>query len=402
MIENKVLAAIIQNRDAYDTVRKFYEADDFTDLGELVYKKIVKYYRRDPDAQEVDKDSLLSRLQTQYPNHAEKFEKFIHSLRPVSVDNILDDYRDMKRVAAAESAGSLLIEGNYDKAQPFLDRYQALTNTTLDNPDDAPRVYRDAEADDFTESLKAENRIPIAPRVLNDNLGGGLIKGGHLILYAPPEVGKTAVAINFAYGTAASGRLTLYFGNEETPDMYLNRMLCRFTRWTLKQVMRDKPAAMELARSRGWHNLIFIHLSPGTLAQVQALILEHKPEVVIIDQLPNLIIGRGKEPEKTQKLEVLAYHMRMFYARHGIAGISVSQADEKAIGKLYLTIKNIYYSNIAVQGQCDAMVGIGMNWDYEVMGRRMLCITKNKLGGPHVNIPVKLYNEISMIRGVEI
>ncbi len=401
MLENKILSAVIQDRSAYDIVRRFYESDDFTDLGELVYREIVKYYRRDPDARQIDRDTLLSRLQTKkYRKHADKFERFIQSLRPVSIDNILDDYRDMKRTAAAESAGSYLIEGNYAKAQPYLDKYQALTNATLDDPDNAPKVYQDAEADDFTESLKVENRIPIAPRILNENLGGGLIRGGHLIIYATPEVGKTAAAINVAYGIAASGRLILYFGNEETPDMYLNRMLCRFTRWTFKEVLRNKPAAMKLARKRGWSNLIFIHLSPGTLTEVQALILEHHPEVVIIDQLPNLIVGKGKEPEKTQKLEVLAYHMRMFYARHGIAGISISQADEKAIGRLYLTIKNIYYSNIAVQGQCDAMVGIGMDYNYEAMGRRMLCITKNKLGGPHVNLPVILYNEISMLKGL--
>jgi hypothetical protein len=164
--------------------------------------------------------------------------------------------------------------------------------------------------------------------------------------------------------------------------------------------MGDHEGSMALARKRGWDNLTFVHMSPGTVAQVQSLILEHKPDAVIIDQLSNLILGKGKEPEKTQLLEKLAYAMRMFYSRHKIAGISMAQADEKAIGKLYLTIKDVYYSNIGVQGQTDAMIGIGMNHEYDVMNRRVLNITKNKLGGEHKAIIVQLDKKISAFKSV--
>jgi len=266
--------------------------------------------------------------------------------------------------------------------------------------DIAPIIYQDADAADFCESLSLENRIPIAPTALNEHLGGGLIAGCHVLIYAPPECGKTAMAINLAYSIAVKGRIVMYFGNEESADMYLNRFLCRFCRWPLRKVLADKPAAMELARNRGWKNLVFVHMSPGSIAQVQELILQFSPDVVIIDQLSNLSLGKGKEPEKTQLLEKLAYAMRMFYSRNKIAGISMSQADEKAIGKLYLTIKNVYYSNIGVQGMCDVMIGIGMNDEYERMGRRILNITKNKLAGKHDALIVQLLPEISMIRGI--
>jgi hypothetical protein len=191
----------------------------------------------------------------------------------------------------------------------------------------------------------------------------------------------------------------LYIGNEESAAMYMIRMLCRFTQWDAEEVEADREGAMELARSRGWKNLTFVHLTPGSIAQVQALILEHKPKVCIIDQLPNLILGgKGKEPEKTQLLEKLAYQMRMFYSRHKVAGVSMSQADEKSIGKLYLTIRDVYYSNIGVQGQCDAMVGIGMNAAYEASGRRVINITKNKLGGEHIHFTVQLNHKIAAFK----
>jgi len=397
--ESKIIAAIMQDRGAFATVQSYYDKGDLSDLGELIYEQVALYYKRDGKARQCDKVCILERLERKYSKHAEKFKKVISRIRAVSIDNVLEDYRQVKRKACAEKAGSYLMVGDYPAAAPLLEKLTSLEDMKLGN-DSAPVVYQDAEADDFCESLELKNRIPIAPRKLNDQLGGGLIAGCHVLIYAPPECGKTALAINIAYSIATSGRLCMYFGNEESAAMYLNRMLCRFCRWPLHKVLADKPAAMKLARSRGWKNLIFSYCSPGSIGQVQELILKYKPEVVIIDQLSNLTLGRGQEPEKTQLLEKLAYVMRMFYARNKIAGISMSQADEKAIDKLYLTIKNVYYSNVGVQGMCDVMIGMGMNREYERMGRRVLNITKNKLGGTHEAIHVQLMNDISMIKGL--
>lgn len=406
MSEKKVMSAVIQDRRAYLTVQKFYEAGDLSDLGELVLKECAAYYDKDLTAEYVDEESILNRLQTKYPKHDKAFAKFIESMVDVSVANMMEDFCSLKMKAASEMAGSFLVAGEYDKAQPYIDRFQQLQNEGLQSEGDDghdTNVYHDAHADDFTKSLELGNRIPMLPASLNDKLGGGLIAGCHLLIYAPPECGKTAMAINTAYGMATAGKKTMYVGNEESADMYLNRMLCRFCRWPLDKVIKRKDAAMRIARQRGWQNLIFIHLSPGSIPEIQAYILEHTPDVVVIDQLSNVTLtrgGKGKEPEKTQLLEKLAYAMRMFYSKHRIAGVSLSQADEKAIGKLYLTIKDVYYSNVGVQGQYDVMLGIGMDDAYQRMNRRVINITKNKLGGDHSKIVVTIVPQVSMLRSV--
>jgi len=405
MSERHVIAALIQSRSAYTSVHSYHDEGDFSDMAELIYKELVKYYERDSDAQYMSTSSLLIRLKRLYPKKFESFEKFISDMKTVSVTNIMDDYCAMKADSLGEVIGGYLLAGEHIKAAPLIEKYIALQSEGLQDKADAPIVYTDADVSTFAESLTLGNRIPIAPRDLNAMLGGGLIPGSHLLVYAPPEVGKTAFAINLAYATACTkrtrkGNKTLYIGNEEAADMYLMRLLCRFTQWKEEEVQADREGAIKLARERGWSNLIFVHLSPGTVAQVQALILEHEPDVVVIDQLHNLILGKGKEPEKTQLLERLAYAMRMFYSRHKVAGISISQADEKAIGKLYLTIKDVYYSNIGVQGQTDAMIGIGMSKEYELQGRRVLNITKNKLGGEHGPLVVLLNNKISAFKSI--
>ncbi len=406
MNEGTIIAALIQSRSAYDAVSPYHDSGDFSDLGELMFTELVKYYNRDSSATCMDVQSLLSRLCRTYPKHKDKFESFINKMSAVSVDNILDDYRDMKSDSIGELIGGYLLAGDHGKAAPLLELYNKIQADGLVDEADAPVVFNDADVDSFADEVSTANRIPIAPNELNEAFDGGLIAGSHVLVYAPPETGKTAFAINTAYSIAChkrsrQGDKCLYIGNEESAAMYMIRLLCRFTQWTADEVQADREGAMELARSRGWSNLIFVHLSPGTIAQVQALILEHKPKVCIIDQLPNLLLGgKGKEPEKTQLLEKLAYKMRMFYSRNKVAGVSMSQADEKAIGKLYLTIKDVYYSNIGVQGQCDAMIGIGMNAEYEAAGKRVLCLTKNKLGGKHYNIHVKLNYKLSAFKAI--
>ncbi len=403
MNERTIISALIQSRSAYDAVIPYHDNGDFSDMGELVFKELVKYYRRDVDATCMDVQSLQSRLRRAYPKHKAKFDSFLDKLTDVSVENILDDYRAMKSDSLGELIGGYLLAGDHDKAAPLLEKYNRIQTDGLVDDAESPVVFKDADVNSFADEVSKKKRIPIAPRELNDAFGGGLIPGSHTLVYAPPETGKTAFAINMAYSIACHKRTrrgdpVLYIGNEESAAMYMMRLLCRFTQWDADKVEEDRQGAMKLARSRGWENLTFVHLTPGSIAQVQALIMEHKPKVCIIDQLANLTLGSGKEPEKAILLEKLAYAMRMFYSRHKVAGVSMSQASEKAIGKLYLTIKDVYYSNVGVQGMCDAMIGIGMDAAGEASGMRILNITKNKLGGEHTHIRVHLNHKISAFK----
>lgn len=407
--ERTIISALIQERSAYDAVIAYHDDGDFSDMGEHVFKELVKYYNRDANATCIDVQSLRSRLHRAYPKHIAKFDSFLDKLTEVSVDNVLDDYRDMKSDSLGELIGGYLMAGQHDKAATLLEKYNLIQAEGLVNAggvDDTAVVYKDADVGTFADEVNRAARIPVAPVELNEAFGGGLIPGSHTLVYAPPETGKTAFAINLAYSIACHKRSrrgdpVLYCGNEESAAMYMIRLLCRFTQWTADEVEDDREGAMVLARKRGWANLTFVHLSPGSIGQVQALIVEHKPKVCIIDQLPNLMLGgKGKEPEKAVLLEKLAYQMRIFYSKNKVAGISMSQADEKAIGKLYLTIKDVFYSNIGVQGMCDAMIGIGMNESYQASNRRVLNITKNKLGGEHIHFTVSLDPKISAFKSV--
>lgn len=385
MRENKVISAVISYRHAYDSIFPYYERGDFSDLGEIIYKEVGKYYERDPEAEYVDADSLLGRLTRMYSKHREQFEKFFDDMPDVSVDNLLDDYRATKMDSLGERAGSYLLAGEHDKAAELLDKYQQLREEGLQAAagQEESVVYQGATVDDIADTFAQENRIPLHPKELNEALNGGLRPGDHCLFYATPEMGKTACAITQAFSIAYRGKTVLYVGNEDPADAYLMRMKSRFTGMTEEEILADRDKADKIAIKNGWDNLIFAHMSPGTTDEVKRLALEHGVQAVVLDQLHNLKHSQKPKLEGTQLLTELAYTMRMFYSKHKITGISFTQADEKAEGKLFLGIKNVYYSNIGVQGQTDVMVGMGADANHVAMHRRALTFTKNKVGGDH-------------------
>lgn len=403
MKENKVIACLLADRQAFENVAKYYDDTDFSDMGKIIWTEIKKYYERDDNAASCDSDAVLNRICRGHPKSAEKFDKFFGALPEVSTANVLQDYLDTKLDSLGELAGGYLIAGEHKRAADTLAKYNQLVaeGLTESSNEQESEVYIGAEADSFVEAFDTSKRIPLHPKEMNEQLKGGLIAGSHTLIYAPPETGKTAMAITQAFRIAYGGKRVLYCGNEEAANMYLMRMKSRFSGMTEEEIKDNPELADEKADANGWGNLIFAHMSPGNTDEVKKLALDHEVEVVILDQIHNLKHSQYPKLEGTQLLTALAYTMRMFFSKHKIAGISFTQADEKAIGKLHLGIKDVYYSNIGVQGQTDVMIGMGMNDDYQRLGRRVLNFTKNKIGGSHDYVTVQINGELSSIKSME-
>ena len=61
---------------------------------------------------------------------------------------------------------------------------------------------------------------------------------------------------------------------------------------------------------------------------------------------------------------------------------------------------DVYFSNVAIQGAVDVMIGLGMNDEYDRANRRMISLAKNKLSGNHEPFPVIIQPELSRILNV--
>lgn len=398
-MEAKILSAAIASRAAWQKVATLGGADDLTELAKQVWKRVSAYYEADCDAECVDMDVLRSRLHRDMPAHIEKFDSVLDNLPQVSAPNVVEYVKGNRLANLALKIHAALDKADTDTSADLMREYVTLkdvgfTEGTTD--DELYAVVQNAKTQDLLTKLSDGGKFKLYPPALGKIIYD-LMPGDHILVYAAPETGKSATAITMACGFAYSGLKILYIGNEDPQDRMILRMKCCLTGWPLDKVKAHPDKADSLAEKRGFGNIMFKSLSPGSTDDIERLCRRLKPDVCIVDQILNLHISGMKDPGPTEKLEKISQRLRTLYKDTGILGVSISQADQKSIGKLCLEIDNVYYSNIGVQGQADVMIGVGMNSDFQSKGLRYLNVVKNKASGLHAGCRVRLNWPISKL-----
>lgn len=371
-----IIAAAVQDREAFNLIDSLVEEKDFSDKAWIIYKQIRRFYEADSDATQVDKEIICSAFQREYETHADEFVDFINELQPVSISNLKRELLAFKEQAAGiRLANSLLTKDK--KAEQVLQEYLDVRN--MGEEDVATEMVAPSVSEIFSGS-DGNDLIPLTPRTLNDRVGGGIPRGTSILVFAPPESGKTLFTVSLGSGFIESGLKVVYVGNEESHRLVLMRFLNRLTGMTKEEVLEDPELAELNAHNAGYDNLVFAPLCPGSLSDIRRLIDKHKPDVVFVDQLPNL---HAPSMSKVEKMDYLTAGMRNLCKQYDIVGISVAQGAESAMDKLVLDLGDVYFSNVAAQGNVDLMFGIGKNAEYDMTNRRMISVCKNKITGDH-------------------
>lgn len=396
MDETKVLGAIVHSREAWSALSGRIQKGDLSDRGEVVLGAINDWYSTDSQASACDPALLLEAISLRHPKHIDVFRTIIDRCEPVSPGNAIKLFLDLKM----DSVGSQLIQALAVKDQPKADalaaQYRELASGKSAAIEKDRKVYIGSTSDKLVESVRPENLMRLHPEVLNDAIGGGLPRGAHVLVFAPPEVGKSLLSINIASGFLHDGRNVLYIGNEDPAELMLLRFKSRLSGMARGAILDDPDKADRIASSHGFDNLVFASLAPGSVRDVESLCDEYKPDVLVVDQLSNLY---APNLSKVEGLEWLAKQMRNICKSRNIVGISITQAADSAQGKLVLDMGDVYFSNVAIQAQVDVMIGIGMDRTAEAAGIRMLSLCKNKLNGNHQPVQVQVIPELSKVRG---
>lgn len=384
-LERKLVAAALLDRSAFDAVAASPEAEQFNDLLGLVFASVRGFYERDPDAARVDIDVLSAGLLSVALNPKRGRECAALAQELVAVEDVSpENVTHLLRAQSRERKGMALaaaIAGRRpeDEIRAALDEYeQTWVDATV--VDEGPQW-----GDALRSRVDPSSRMKVSPKRLNESLGGGVCPGHNITIFGRPEAGKTALAITMACGFARRGHRVLYVGNEDPIQDIMVRCITNLTNSPLSDITVDPDRLERLALEKGASNMVMRSTAPGTIREIEALIKQHKPAVLFVDQLRN--ITSGKSDNYTQLLDRNAQAVRALGKRYGLVTVSVTQAGDSASGRAILTMGDVDSSNTGIPGAADVMIGVGVTDALDAAGQRMLAICKNKLG-PHSQVLV--------------
>ena len=239
--------------------------------------------------------------------------------------------------------------------------------------------FKDVDFHDLLSVMDNESKIKMYPQSLNDRIDGGLVRGDMVIVGGRPEAGKSAFCITNMAGMAYRGQKVLYAGNEDAAQRIIVRTISCLTGRSKAAIIQDPEGTMQLARQRGYNNLVFAH-PVNTVPHLRALIKKHKPDVVVVDQIRNY---RVKSENRTGQLEQSTIAVRGLAGEFNCAIIAVTQVGDSGEGKLRLSMGDIDSSKTGIPGACDVMILIGVDSNFDAANSRMLNLPKNKSGGGH-------------------
>ncbi len=389
-------AAALKDRGAYDLIKKYGNIPSYGKLEEMLFEAINQFYYRDPSSTTASPEIILDILGETVRNdkHLKQFKDLLQAAHQLDVDLSTDNVKiallnaHIKKVK--DKLAVALLNNDAKEEAALMDQLKDLR--TLDTVEALDRLgleeYPIESVDELI--LKAydnTNIMKVYPKSLGDRIGGGLKPGHHAVIFARPNMGKSMLAVTMGCGFANGGWKVLVLGNEEPAGDYWLRFIQALSGKTKGEVLGNYHESKTLALKRGLNNITIVSAAPGTKRQVDGLMDKYKPNVLIIDQLRNLDVGKAES--RTNQLEAAAIYARNTAIRYHCAVISITQAGDSATGKQILDMNDIDGSKTGIPATADLMIGIGADAQAEAEGYRIITLCKNKLTAQHEHWPVK-------------
>ena len=209
--------------------------------------------------------------------------------------------------------------------------------------------------------------------------------GDFCVLAADSSVGKTALALQFAYHIASTGKTTLFF-SLETPKEKLEDRLMAETQVAAIPMQHTKKKALsnddylragDAGMKSGKVPLRVIRRAE-TLPQIQNRIIMHNADVVFIDYLQ---IIRHKGTSRFEIVTEIAMELHRMANRLGVTIVALSQVTPPESGEI--TIQDLRESG---QIKNDAEIILLMTKDKTFPGARKLKIGKDKDGATNKSL----------------
>lgn len=397
-MESNVLATALSSREDYELLHKHLTPKRWSREFQIMFDFIGDYYARDKNAKAVD-PAVLSEIVAGSVKNEKHVEGFLRILQEaagtdVHAKNVLETVLVAKRNELAQSLAMAIANGK-DHGDLLTEYNAVLYAESIEQAEEGSiETYTHDDLDRLLEEeADRTGLVPIMPRALNERLDGGMRGSDSMIIFARPEIGKTALILTIACGIAKAGFRVVIFNNEERIQRLYIRAISCLTALTSQEIRENIPRARDMAMERGFGNIVFIAMSPGSPAHIDAE-LEKYPDAkaFIVDQLRNLNI---KSENRTNQLEMAARAIRDIGKRRNMVAIGVTQAGDSGDNKSVLDMGDVDNSNTGIPGACDVLLGVGADENQKQNGIRVMSMCKNKISGDHEAFPVRVNPLIS-------
>jgi len=219
---------------------------------------------------------------------------------------------------------------------------------------------------------------------LKENISG-VGPGNLVIIFARPEVGKTAFWVNLVAGPngfAEQGAKIHAFINEEPAVRTQMRAITCFTGLNREQISENIDEAYEEWK-RIKDNIEMIDTVDWTVQDIDRHCEKYNPDVVVIDQLDKIGIT-GSFARTDEKLRAVYTSAREIAKRRNCVVIAVSQASADAHNRNSISFDMMENSKTGKAAEADLIIGIGNNTTADPTNNiRVLNVSKNKITGWH-------------------
>lgn len=381
MIDGKVIDACLSSREAFDSVQGHIELSELGLQAQTWWPLIKDWYDRDRSSRCVDRDMLLEQGTLHLPEaHLDTLTGWLRDLEPVdSPVNVVKHLLELKRYQKGNELSAAIQGRQNDKIDSLVAEYTELRQATELGRSDVTWTMDNGDMD---SQLDRQNLIKVAPKRLNERLLGGGGPGTTILVFGRPESGKTLFTVNSVAGFLKFGERVLYVGNEESTYRTRKRIINNLANCDNDAYDADPEAAIARAEANGLNELYLCHMQPGSPAEIESIVRDVCPTVVVVDQIRNLHLAGSQK--LTDRLGDLATAMRSMAARHNFLCMAVTQAGDKTEKHgqeppPWLSMSDVADNRTSLAAQYDVILGIGCTEELRRTGTRAISICKNKL-----------------------
>lgn len=302
------------------------------------------------------------------------------------VDDYVDALRASVTLSNLRTLGTQLAEADrLEDAQTLLDqmRAQQVNRPNVQAMDMAEGLER------FLDRHNGEDKpkylswgVPVLDERIFAEPGDMVVLGGY------PSDGKTALALQFAFGIGRNHRVG-FFSYESTRDKLFDRTVSRAAMLSYTKIKRnqlteeDYRDLLELRPQLTEPKLTLIDAAGMTVMDIQAYSQAHRYDVVFVDYLQKIAAPRGARQSDFERVSAISSSLQQFGRITGTTVVALSQLsrpDRDKDGK----IRPPTLSDLRSSGQIEQDADVVLFLYREDYGKkdsnRTLQIAKNKEG----------------------